>query len=510
MKIFHIASEIAPIAKVGGLADVILGLSKKLKNQQNEVCVIIPKYDNMDISLIEDLEIFQQDLISYYEGEWHYNTVWQGKVENITTFFIEPHHRRFFFYRGCFYGCHDDTERFLYFSKVAVEFISKNNQLPDIIHIHDWQTAAIAPLCREIGFTQTKVIFTIHNIEHQGVCTPQLLGKIGLSEKTYANKNSMLDDKYSSCVNLMKGGITYADQISTVSPTYAKEVLSPLGGRGLEQSLQKSKNKFTGILNGIDYGTWDPKVDHYIASNSLENINSENLEKRISINKETSTPKNKKAFNKKAFNKKALRETLTLKQTHSPIVGCISRLVPQKGIHLIKRAIIRTLELNGQFVLLGSSPIPEINEEFKSLKNEIEKKSSDFSLILDYNEQLAHQIFAGIDMLIVPSLFEPCGLTQLIALKYGTIPIVRNTGGLADTIFDVDYSKKTPQETNGFTFNDPDKQGVDSALDRAIKLWLNNPKKWEDLMQNAMNMDYSWDSSAKSYLSLYKESLKVD
>lgn len=494
MHIVHVASEIAPIAKVGGLADVLLGLSRELSWKGHNVDIIIPKYDCMDTHEIRDFTIDYHDLPSYYKGETFHNTIWSGWVENLKVYFVEPHHPRHFFNRGCFYGCEDDIERYLYFCRAALEFLFRREIKPDILHLHDWQTAVIPALYelvyKPLGYNKPKTVFTIHNIEYQGKCAPFNLDWIGIDSKKTAT-SELLGDLYNkNTVNLLKGGIVYSDFITTVSPNYAWEVTTPEGGRGLDKILLKYKNKFKGILNGIDYSYWNPEIDRYLPAHFSPR----------------ETPLNKKDRNlidRKGFVKKILRERLLLSEEHMPIVGCITRLVPQKGIELIKHALKRTLENQGQFVLLGSSPIPSITAEFHDLKLKYSEHPH-VHLILHHQEELAHLIYAGTDLFIVPSLFEPCGLTQMIALKYGSIPIVRRTGGLADTIFDVDYSGKPFKETNGYVFDFPDKQGVDSALDRAIHTWFTNPEKWRKLMLQGMQMDFSWDKSSDQYLEIYK------
>lgn len=495
MHIIGIASELAPLAKVGGLADVLLGLSRELSWKGHDVDIIIPKYDCLDSSQIRDINIASSDLMSYYEGEWFSNTIWMGWVENLKVYFIAPHHPRYFFNRGCFYGCDDDVERFLYFSRTAIEFLYKKQIRPDILHLHDWQTAIAAPLYydmyRELGFNGPKIVFTIHNFEYQGRCGAKELEKIGLDPKEYMVPEKLQDNVYPEALNLLKGGIVYSDFFTTVSPRYAEEVKTAEGGKGLESTVIKHQDKFEGILNGIDYSYWNPEVDRY-------------LPVHYSAREEPAHKKDRNTLDQKAYIKKLLRDKLMLDEEYKPIVGCIARLVPQKGVDLIKHALKYSLKKGGQFVLLGSSPIPEIAADFQELKRQYDGHP-DVHLILHHQEELAHNIFAASDMLIVPSIFEPCGLTQMIALKYGTIPIVRRTGGLADTIFDVDNSGKPFDETNGYTFDSPDTAGIESAMDRAFDCWFNHPDKWRKLMINGMNIDFSWNKSSNLYLEIYKK-----
>jgi len=498
MHIIHIASELAPLAKVGGLADVLLGLSREQSWKGYDVDIIIPKYDCMDSNQIRDMNIEYLDLMSFYQGEWFHNTVWMGWVENLKVYFIDPHHPRHFFNRGCFYGCEDDIERYLYFSRTALEFLFKRQISPDIIHIHDWQTAVISPLYKEmytpLGYAKPKVVFTIHNIEYQGKCGSSDLDKIGLKGSSFLTPEKLQDTYNDHSINLLKGGIVYSDFVTTVSPNYAKEVKTSQGGRGLCKVITKYEDKFMGVLNGIDYSYWNPEIDKYLPAHYSSR----------------EMPANKKDHNtidKKAFVKKVLRDRLMLNEQHKPIVGCIARLVPQKGIELIKHALRYTLEKGGQFVLLGTSPIASITNEFHELKS-FYSENSDVHLMLNHQEEIAHMIFAASDMFIVPSIFEPCGLTQMIALKYGSIPIVRKTGGLADTIFDIDYADKPLNERNGYTFDFPDNIGIESALSRAIECWFHDPDKWRKLVIHGMNVNFSWDHPSDIYIDIYKKIMK--
>lgn len=494
MHIIHIASELAPVAKVGGLGDVLLGLSRELSWKGHDVDIIIPKYDCMDSNEIRDMTVIHEDLMSYYDGEWFHNTVWMGWVENLRVYFIDPHHPRHFFNRGCFYGCEDDIERYLYFCRASMEFLSKKELYPEILHLHDWHTAVIPALYKEITPIEkanTKMVFTIHNIEYQGLCSHQDLVKIGLNGKDPQIQASFQDLKGTDLFNLVKGAIECSEFITTVSPSYAEEVKTAKEGRGLESILIKYQNKFKGILNGVDYSYWNPEIDRHLPAHYSP--------REIPANK-----KDKNTLDKKAYIKNLLRERFSLTEDHRPIIGCVTRLVPQKGLDLIKHAITYAADNGCQFVLLGSSPIPSITAEFQALKHYYED-SLHVHLALNHQEELAHLIFAASDMLIVPSLFEPCGLTQLIALKYGAVPIVRRTGGLGDSIFDVDNSELLFEKTNGYVFDLPTVAGIESALKRAVDCWFHHPDKWRKLMINGMCTDYSWNKSAGDYLDIYEK-----
>lgn len=499
MHIIHIASELAPIAKVGGLADVVMGLSRELSWKGHDVDIIIPNYDCKDSKDIRDMNICYTNLLSYYAGQWFENTVWMGWVENLKVYFIEPHHPRYFFNRGCYYGCEDDTERYLYFSRAAIEFLYKKQISPDIIHLHDWQTAAIAPLFTDIyaplGFDKPKLVFSIHNLEYQGKCAVSDLDNIGLNGKELHAPEKMEDPTNKAIVNLLKGAIVYSDYVTTVSPTYAEEAKKHEGGKGLEAILNAHSDKFCGILNGIDYSYWNPEIDRYLPAH-------------FSSREQPSHKKDYKTLDKKGFIKRTLRERLALEECYRPIIGCIARLVPQKGIDLIEHAIHFCAESGlAQFVLLGSSPIPEIQEKFHKLKHHYAQHAH-VQMVLHHQEELAHLIYGGSDLLIVPSIFEPCGLTQMIALKYGTIPVVRKTGGLADTIFDVDSPQQEFQASNGYTFTSTDPKELEATLRRAIDNWISHPEKWRQLMIKGMNIDFSWNMPSNAYLKIYTDLCK--
>lgn len=493
MHIIHIASELAPLAKVGGLGDVTLGLCRELSWKGHDIDIVIPYYDCMDSNQIRDLSIINNDLLSYYDGQWVKNTIWMGWVENLKVYFIEPHHPRQFFNRGCFYGCEDDIERYLYFCRAAIEFLYKSQLQPDIIHVHDWQAAVVAPLYhnmyKQLGFVKPKIVLTFHNMEYQGKCAPSDLDKIGLNSKFENTPDRLQDPLDSSLVNLLKGGIVYSDFFTTVSPKYAEEILTRKEGKGLEAILLKHQNKMQGILNGIDYSYWNPEIDRHLPTHYSSR----------------EVPANKKDHNtltKKAYIKCYVRERLLLEGSHRPIIGCVARLVPQKGIDLMEYALEYALAHHGQFILLGSSPIPAIQEHFTQIQHKYDGNPN-VRLTLHHQEDLAHLIYAASDMFIVPSTFEPCGLTQLIALKYGSIPIVRKTGGLADTIFDVDDPSIKGGQGNGYVFENSTPASIEGALDRAFDCWFHRPDEWRQLVIHGMNMDYSWNHPSDLYLTIY-------
>lgn len=484
MNIVHISPEMAPVCKVGGLADVVFGLTQELAIRGHNVEIILPKYDNMRYDHIYGLcQSFEDLWVPWYGGAIHC-TVFFGFVHGRKCFFIEPHSPDNFFNRGKYYGEKDDVWRFAFFSRAAMEFLLQSGKRPDIIHCHDWHTGLVPVYLWEIyqhmGMGNSRVCYTIHNFKHQGICGGELLPATGLNRpEHYLDRSRLGDDHHPGALNLMKGGIVYANFITTVSPTHAREARDLGQSFGLEGTLQAHAVKYGGVLNGIDYEAWNPESDGHIPVH----FDAESIEKKYE-------------------NKRALRERLLLADNEKPIVAHIGRLDPQKGLELVRHAIFYCVNNGAQFVLLGSSPEPAINAYFWHLKNEI-NENPDCHLEIGFDEDLARLIYAGSDMMLVPSRFEPCGLTQLIAMRYGTVPVVRAVGGLADTVFDKDYSKRELGQRNGYVFHDDDEPGVESALSRAIACYYQYPEHFRHLMLNAMKSDYSWNVPGQHYLNIY-------
>jgi len=485
MYIVMIASECAPVAKVGGLGDVVYGLSRELEIRGNHVEIILPKYDCMRYDHIYALQPVYNDLWVPYYDQWIHCTVYFGFVHGRKCFFIDSHSDRNFFNRGIFYGHNDDPERFAFFCRAALEFMLKANKHPDIIHCHDWQTGLVPVLLfdmyKYLGMTHPRVCYTLHNLKFQGVTGEFILREVGLNNLEYYFHYDRLRDNFNPfAINLMKGGIVYSNFVTTVSPTYAGEIRYTDQGHGLGHTLYIHSAKFGGILNGVDYDTWNPEIDKYIPYNySIDNIEP------------------------KYGNKQALRQRFLLREGFKPIIAYVGRLDHQKGVNLIKHAIFYALNNGCQFVLLGSSHNSTINNDFWHLKHYL-NDNPDCHLEIGYSEELAHLIYAGADMIIVPSLYEPCGLTQMIAMKYGTVPIVRATGGLKDTVFDADYSDKPYHERNGYVFEHFNNEGIESALHRAIGMWYCYPQYFRELMINGMRYDYSWNHPGQHYLNIYE------
>jgi starch synthase len=480
-----IASECAPVAKVGGLADVVYGLSRELELRGHAVEIILPRYDCMRAEHVWGLHVCYHDLWVPWDGGAIRCTVWFGFVHGRKCFFIEPHSQQAFFHRGAYYGFWDDPARFAFFSKAALEFMLKAGKRPDVIHTHDWQSGLVPVLLYEIyaqaGMGEQRVVHTIHNFAHQGVTDHHVLWASGLQRPEHHGHPDRMGHGLShDVINISKGAILYANFVTTVSPNHAWEVRFTDQGCGLGHTLHRFQTKFGGILNGIDYEMWNPHIDPHIPYHFDD-----------------------EGIAHKAGNTRVLRERMHLRGGPRPLIGYVGRLDAQKGLHLIRHTLAHALANDAQFVLLGSGSHHGINEEFWQLKQTL-YGNPDCHLEIGYDEGLAHLIYAGCDLMIVPSLFEPCGLTQMIALRYGTVPVVRAVGGLKDTVFDWDHSELPLERRNGFVFEHPDAEGIDSALRRALGLWRDEPELFRRLAAQGMAYDYSWKHSGDHYLEIYQ------
>lgn len=480
-----VAPECAPVAKAGGLGDVVFGLSRELEIRGHAVEIVLPKYGCMRHGDVWGLQVCFQDLwVPWYGGHFHC-TVWFGFVHGRKCFFIEPHPAGRFFGRDRLYGHWDDIERFSAFSKAALEFMVKTNKRPDVIHCHDWQTGLVPVLLREqyrAALPHQKVCYTIHNFCHQGVGGQEILWGTHLGRpEHYVARERLGDDHRYGAVNLMKGGIVYSDFVTTVSPSHAGEARYGDGAFGLGDTLHVHRDKFGGILNGVDYDVWNPEVDSVIPT-------------QYSVH----------TLQGKYENKERLRDRFWLRKAWSPVVAYVGRLDQQKGMHLVHHALFYALEKGAQFVLLGDAVHENgISSHFRHLKRHL-NDNPDCHLELSYTEELAHLVYAGADLLVVPSMFEPCGLAPMVGLRYGTVPIVRSIGGMVDTVFDRDYSPRPRPERNGYAFRHVDNPALESALGRAIRLWYDHPFEFRRLIGNAMRADLSWNRPGQQYVDVYE------
>lgn len=480
MRIVHVASEMAPIAKVGGLGDVLLGLPLDLKRRGHDVCVILPKYRS-----IPRKGVWKREFTFDFDGKPVRISLWETRVLGLRVWLLQDHTKHKWLTRTKIYGYKDDAERFAFFSKAASVCIETDQKKTDIVHLHDWHSAAIAHMGQLSG---SRFILTLHNPQYQGLIKTAFLKRLGISPLAGARDGRR--------TNLLKLGILSSNFVTTVSPTFAKETLSGKLQWGVGKVLRKNKARFCGILNGIDYTVWDPGNDPYIKAH-------------LNIGKMVKTAQIffKRLLNFKNKNKLDLQRALHLKRSDKPIVACITRLVEQKGLELIKHAILHTKKRGGQFVLIGSGPSEKTEESFKELEKKLDAPM-DIHMQFHHDERIAHKIFAGSDMFIIPSLFEPCGLTQMIAMRFGTIPIARKTGGLADTVRDVNYHNIRRSTANGFVFEKPTKASIEKAIDRALEYWEENPTDWQKLVQDALECRFDWQESGAKYLDLYQEILE--
>ncbi len=458
MKIAICASEVVPFAKTGGLADVAGALPLELELLNQEVIIIMPRY-----KAIQEPKFSIQRL----KLDISYSVI--GK--NIKVYFIENDQ---YFKRDGLYGdktgdFKDNLDRFSYYSRRTLELLKEINFRADIIHCHDWQSALIPIYLKTLYidnpfYQNIKTIFTIHNIGYQGLFSKDEFPKLGIDSKFFNMEMLEFYDK----VNLLKGGIVFSDIINTVSPTYSREIQTKEFGYGLEGVLAKRKRDVFGILNGLDYSIWNPKTDKFIIKNySLQNLKD------------------------KYKNKEDLQRICKLPaKIDMPFFGIVSRLAEQKGFDILADAIEKICNMDLQLVILGTGDL----KYHVILENIVKKYPKIISLNLKFDDKLAHKIYAGSDIFLMPSKYEPCGLGQLISMSYGTIPLVFKTGGLADTV----------TENDGFVFDKYKKEDLIKTIDKAIKAFKNK-KKWLGLIQKAMQNNFSWKESAKKYIALYEK-----
>ncbi len=471
MRILFVAAEVAPFAKTGGLADVALALPRALRSLGLDVVVVMPKHRSVaGKAELSEAARFRVPVA----GQSKDCVAYRGALpeSKVPIYFLgnDP-----YFDRPAIYGeggeYPDALERFTFLSRGALELCEALGWSPDVVHGNDWHTALLPAFVKALGLPRSKAaksVLTIHNLAYQGVFSRLQAGIIGLADA--ALEPYLRGDQ----VNLLRGGILTADLVNTVSPTYAKEILDR--GDGLEGELRSRAGALCGVLNGIDTTTWDPARDPLLwASYTRRNLDG------------------------KARNKEFLQKELGLTvDPHTPLVGTISRLAEQKGFDLIMPAFDRLLGLGIQFVVLGTGA-PEYERFFRKAA---ERHRGRVAALITFSEEWAHRIEAASDMFLMPSRFEPAGLNQQYSLAYGTVPVVRATGGLRDTIVDVGSDKR---RGNGFSFEAYSADEMVSALGRAVSLYGTDPQAWRDVIQRGMAQDLSWENSAKAYRDLYRQ-----
>lgn len=481
LKVAVCSTEAVPFAKTGGLADVVGALPFSLKKIDMDIIIIMPgynfifsKYKNIK-KILDNIEIkISENYIEYFD-------IFKTNYNGIDFYFIKNDK---FFNREYLYGTpqgdyEDNNIRFGFLSKAILALLKNIKFKADIIHLHDYHVALTSVLINDEKlkktnsfFKDTHVVFTIHNMAYQGIYDAGTLDLLEI-DKTYFNIDGL---EFYGKINFMKGGIVYSEKITTVSPTYSKEIVTPEFGHGLDGILKTRQKDLKGIINGIDYDIWNPENDKLIVHN-------------FDINE---------LHGKKVCKRSLLENLFAESDLSKPVLGMVSRLSGQKGIDLLIEIFDSLMKKDIYLIILGTG-----DEKYMKLLGELSKKyKQKFSLNLTFSDKTARDIYSGADIFLMPSQYEPCGLGQLISLKYGTIPVVRNTGGLADTINDINSDDDTRNGSQGFKFLTYNGEELYKAINRAIDFY-NNKDLWKKIMQNAMSCDFSWDYSAKQYKELF-------
>ncbi len=479
MKILFAASEATPFAKTGGLADVAGSLPPAIASLGHEVTVVMPYYRQAGwcASNVKYVATFPVPL-----GTWEERCdVLEGRMgRDVIVYFIRKdiYYDRPELYRTARTDYPDNAERFIFFSRAILELCRALNYSPDIIHCNDWQTGLVPlylkTLYRRSGaLYKAKTVFTVHNLGYQGIFWHWDMRLTGLGWEVFTPEGIEFWGK----INFLKAGLIYSDVITTVSKTYSREIQTPEYGYGLEGVLVNRAKDLFGIVNGIDYRTWDPARDRSIA-------------KTYSASRLAG----------KALCRKALHTLLQLPGSDAPLIGMVTRLADQKGLDILTEALPELMSLDVQLVILGTG-----NEKYHLILSDATVRySKNMRVLLRYDDSFAKNLYAGCDMFLMPSHYEPCGLGQMIAMRYGTVPIVRRTGGLTDTV--ADYDPKTGQGT-GFLFKEYSAPALIACLQRALAVY-SDKKKWKGLVQNGMKQDFSWEHSAKEYVKVYRKAMR--
>lgn len=472
MKVCFIAAEAAPFVKVGGLGDVIGSLPKELKKEGVEARVILPLYSTID------KEKYNLKYVKYIFVDlgWRhtYCGIFETEIDGVKFYLIDNEQ---YFNRSSVYGEVDDAERFAFFSKAALEILPAVDYQPDIINANDWHSALSViyldyfKSCGSEFFANTKSVLSIHNIEFQGKFDPLILGSLfGLENKYY---DALI---YQGNLNLLKGAIQLADRINTVSESYAKEILTPYFSYGLDSILATEQGKLHGIINGIDLDKFNPQTDNDIYVNYTSKKISKKIENKLELQKELNLEVNKDI----------------------PLIGMVTRLTHQKGIDLVLHVADSIISTGAQLVILGTGDYA-YEEALRSLEH---RRGDKVRSLIMFSSAVSSKIYASCDMFLMPSKTEPCGLSQLIAMRYGTIPIVHRVGGLRDTV--IPFNPITKEGT-GFTFESFDAYDMLNAVERSVYTYYSDKDSWKEIIKSAMTKDLGWGLSAKKYIQMYKE-----
>ncbi len=473
MKLLFVGSEAVPFAATGGLGDVLGSLPAALKAEAGDgldIRVVIPMYTSVSEKYKESLEKVCEFTVNL-SWRQQYCGVYKTEYNNVTYYFID---NEYYFKRQSLYGSFDDGERYAFFCKAVLEMMPRIDFYPDVLHAHDWQSAlTVIYLKRKYRYfeeySNMKAVYTIHNIEYQGIYGFEILSDVFCLDSW-----DRYIVEYDGCINLTKGAIVCCDKLTTVSPNYANEIQTEYYSSGLHYIIGMNRDKTTGIINGIDYDYYNPETDAEIR-------------RHFSIDNQT----------QKAEDKLDIQRIFGLPERRDvPVVAMISRLASHKGFDLVKRILEEAVtSLDMQFVLLGTGDI-DYEDYFSYLSRKYPEK---VGVMLAFDKSLAKKIYAGADIFLMPSKSEPCGLAQMIASRYGTVPVVRETGGLYDTIKPYNTEDKTG---NGITFKTYNAHDMYDAVRRAVELY-SNKRQWKALRTNAMSADFSWSASAKKYLEMY-------
>lgn len=473
LKILYVASEATPFIATGGLADVAGSLPRAIRDRQHACRVVLPLYGVIKQELRDKMKF----IASFYVPlSWRnqYCGVFEANYNGVKYYFLDNEY--YFKREGNIYGFYDDAERFAFFSKAAVEMLQYVDFEPDILHCNDWQTA-LAPIYLNLfyrsieKYRNLKTVFTIHNIQYQGKYGMEIATDV-LGLPSYANSTML----YDGCLNMVKGAIEMCDAVSTVSPTYAQEITDPWFSHGLDRMLRANQHKLCGILNGIDVVSYNPETDPALYA-----------------------PFSAEHPEKKAENKLELQKTMGLTQEPDKLlVGIVTRFVAHKGIDLIQYIFEELMRRDLQVVVLGSGEFL-----FENFFNEMQKRYPGKTAVrIGFIPDLARKIYAGVDAFLMPSKSEPCGLAQMVSLRYGTIPIVRETGGLKDSIKDLGEG----EQGNGFTFKTYNAHDMLGAIDRCVAMY-ESKELWSDTVGRAMKCDFTWGRSAEKYIEMYQNIL---
>jgi len=478
VKIVFVASECVPFSKTGGLADVVGALPKCLAGRGHEVSVVLPRYRKTPAG-----PVLLRNLSIPVGEELHFPDIQDGRAqEGVRYFFVD--YPPFFDREGLYVDggadYPDNAQRFALFARAALELM-KRTGVPELIHCHDWQSALVPVLlksqhAKDPALGRVPVVFTVHNLGYQGLFPRQTLAALGLPESLF----TMEALEFYGQVNLLKGGLVFADFVSTVSRKYAQEIQTEEYGHGLDGVIRHRAATVTGIVNGVDYSQWSPETDKFLAANySVEKLDG-----------------------KRACKKDLLEQfRLPAADLKKPLVGIVSRFATQKGFDLIAEVADELMENDLKVVALGTGE-PEFEQLFRELAERFPKK---FAVRIAYDNALAHKIEGGSDMFLMPSRYEPCGLNQIYSLKYGTVPVVRATGGLDDTI--EPFDSRTGRGT-GFKFAEYAGEALLDCVEQAVHVYGRNPEAWRRLMENGMRKDFSWNASAADYERLYQQVVK--